>query len=165
MSCGRMENKILGYIDGRLKASEQAEMEKHLATCAACSVRVNEFRAVGDLLGELPTIEPSAAFDIRVRALVAAEPVKQSWWAWLKPSARPVFAAAMLIVAVIWLGGRAQPDANQVAQQSDAQIEQDLPVLENYDVLTNFEPLSDLSQGAQTDDSNQQDADTDSQNM
>ncbi|HMI53208.1 MAG TPA: zf-HC2 domain-containing protein [Candidatus Saccharimonadales bacterium] len=165
MSCGRMENKILGYIDGRLKASEHAEMEKHLAMCAACSVRVNEFRAVGDLLGELPAIEPSAAFDVRVRALVAAEPVKQSWWAWLKPSARPVFAAAMLIVAVIWLGGRAQPDANQVAQQNDAQIEQDLPVLENYDVLTNFEPLSDLSQGAQTDDSNQQDADTDSQNM
>ena len=165
MSCGRMENKILGYIDGRLKAGEHAEMEKHLAMCAACSVRVSEFRAVGDLLGELPAIEPSAAFDIRVRALVAAEPVKQSWWAWLKPSARPVFAAAMLIVAVIWLGGRAQPDANQVAQQSDAQIEQDLPVLENYDVLTNFEPLSDLSQGAQTDDSNQQDADTDSQNM
>jgi len=32
-------------IDGRLKASEHAEMEKHLATCAACSVRVNEFRA------------------------------------------------------------------------------------------------------------------------
>ena len=165
MSCGRMENKILGYIDGRLKASEHAEMEKHLATCAACSVRVNEFRAVGDLLGELPTIEPSAAFDLRVRALVAAEPVKQSWWAWLKPSLRPVFAAAVLMAAVIWLGGRTQPDANQVAQQNDAQIEQDLPVLENYDVLTNFEPLSDLSQGTQADDSNQQDTDSDSQNM
>jgi len=62
-------------------------------------------------------------------------------------------------------GGRTQPDANQVAQQNDAQIEQDLPVLENYDVLTNFEPLSDLSQGTQADDSNQQDTDSDSQNM
>ena len=26
-----MENKILGYVDGRLKESEQREMEKHLA--------------------------------------------------------------------------------------------------------------------------------------
>ena len=166
MSCGRMENKILAYIDGRLKASEHAEMEKHLAACPACSLRVNEFRAVGDLLGELPMIEPSAAFDVRVRALVAAEPVKQSWWAWLKPSARPVFAAALLVVAVVWLGGRPpQPDVSQVAKQ-EAQIEQDLPVLENYDVLSSFEPLADLSQGAQADDDNStQDSDTDPQTM
>ncbi len=31
MSCGRMENKILSYVDGRLKESERLEMEKHLA--------------------------------------------------------------------------------------------------------------------------------------
>jgi len=34
----------------------------HLVGCAACRVRVNEFRAVGDLLDELPVIEPSGAF-------------------------------------------------------------------------------------------------------
>jgi anti-sigma factor RsiW len=167
MSCGRIENKILAYIDGRLKANEHAEMEKHLAACAACSLRVNEFRAVGDLLGELPMIEPSPAFDVRVRALVAAEPVKQSWWAWLKPSARPVFAAAMLVVAMVWLGGRTPQPSTNVAVNDTQQIEQDLPVLENYDVLSSFEPLADLSQGAQADDDNstQQDSDTDPQTM
>src|SRR6266705_3270630 len=86
MSCGRMENKILGYVDGRLKEGERLEVEKHLAACAACRVRVSEFRAVGVLLDELPVIEPSAAFDIRVHARVAAEPAKQSWWAWFAPS-------------------------------------------------------------------------------
>ena len=61
MSCSRMENKILGYVDGRLKESERLEVEKHLAGCAACRLRVSEFRAVSGLLEELPMIEPSAA--------------------------------------------------------------------------------------------------------
>src|SRR3979411_889755 len=102
----RMENKILGYVDGRLKEGERVEMEKHLSTCAACQLRVNEFRSVHALLDELPIIEPSAAFDLRVRARVAAEPAKQSWWAWFTPSPRVAFAASMLLLATVWLGSR-----------------------------------------------------------
>jgi anti-sigma factor RsiW len=75
-----MESRLLGYIDGRLKEKEQRQMEKHLATCPACTVRVNEFRSVSSLLDELPQIEPSSAFDVRVRARIAAESVKQSGW-------------------------------------------------------------------------------------
>jgi anti-sigma factor RsiW len=58
MSCDRMESRILPYVDGRLKASEQREVEEHLSECPACRVRVNEFRAVSGLLDELPQIEP-----------------------------------------------------------------------------------------------------------
>lgn len=163
MSCGRTENKILGYLDGRLKPSEQVEMEKHLALCAACSVRVSEFRAVSGLLDELPMIEPSVAFDVRVRALVAAEPVKRSWWNVFMPAPRVAFAASMLLLAVIWLGGR--PQMQDAPVQTEAQIQQDLPVLENYDLLSSFEPLEDLSQGAQADDASQQDTDSDPQKL
>ena len=89
MSCGKMETRILAYVDGRLKESERVEVEKHLAGCAACRLRVNEFRAVGDLLDELPVIEPSGAFNARVHALVAAEPQRRrTWFAWLAPSPR-----------------------------------------------------------------------------
>ena len=63
MSCQKMETRILAYVDGRLKEGERAEVEKHLEGCAACRLRVNEFRAVGDLLDELPMIEPSGAFN------------------------------------------------------------------------------------------------------
>src|ERR1700736_5190657 len=103
MSCRRMEKQMMPYVDGRLKASEMREVEAHLKTCAACLVRVNEFRAVSGLLDELPQIEPSGAFDARVRARVAAEPVKQNWWAVFAPSVRVVFAAAMLLVATVWI--------------------------------------------------------------
>ncbi len=146
MSCARMESKILAYVDGRLKESERLEMEKHLGDCAACRVRANEFRSVNALLDELPVIAPSPAFDVRVRARVAAEPVKQSWWAWFAPSPRVAFAASMLLLATVWLGSR--------PSEHPATAEQDLPVVENadYDVISNFAPLTDLSQAAPDDD-------------
>src|SRR5437667_8669606 len=134
MSCARMEGKILGYVDGRLKESERLEVEKHLGSCAACRLRANEFRAVSGLLDELPVIEPSAAFDLRVHARVAAEPVKQSWWAWFAPAPRAAFAAAMLALAIAWLGSR-PADTNLNAGDID-KINQNLPVLENYDVIS-----------------------------
>lgn len=148
-----MEKQMLPYVDGRLKASEAQAVEKHLAACAACRLRVNEFRAVSNLIDELPQIEPSEAFDLRVHARVAAEPVKKSWWAWYAPSPRVAFAASMLLFAVIWMGSK-QPtkqgpsvDAAQVEQ-----INQDLPVLDNYEVISSFTPLTELPQPVQGDD-------------
>ena len=160
MSCTRMETRLLGYIDGRLKEKEQREMEKHLAACPACTVRVNEFRSVSSLLDELPQIEPSAAFDVRVRARIAAEPVKQDWWSWLGAAPRILVAASMLLLATVWVGHR-KPDSTNTAisnTRDETQIiqDQDLPVLENYDVLANFEALTELSQPVSADDSSDQ---------
>ena len=153
MSCSRMEKQMMPYVDGRLKASEQREVEAHLATCAACRVRVNEFRAVSGLLDELPQIEPSGAFDARVRARVAAEPVKRGWWEVFAPSPRAALAASMLLLATIWVGSRPS-NVNMSNGGSNGPTAQtidpdDLPVLENYDVLANFEPLEDLPQPVQ----------------
>ena len=144
-----MEKKIMGYVDGRLKEGERLEMDKHLSTCAACRVRVNEFRAVNVLLDELPMIEPSAAFDVRMQARVAAEPAKQSWWAWFAPSPRVAFAASMLLLATVWIGSRG-PDSSLSAADVE-KINQNMQVLENYDVISDFAPLSDLPQPVQAD--------------
>jgi anti-sigma factor RsiW len=150
MSCEKMESRILSYIDARLKESERPEVEKHLASCASCQLRVEEFRAVSGLLDELPVIEPSPAFDARVHALVAAEPVKQhSWWAWMHVSPRIAFAASMLLVGALWLGfyqrqPSALPPFGGDVRVADEQMMQDLPVLEDHDVLSNFEPLKEL---------------------
>jgi anti-sigma factor RsiW len=156
-----MEKQMLPYVDGRLKVSEQRAVEAHLADCAACRVRVNEFRAVSGLLDKLPEIEPSGAFDARVRARVAAEPVKQSWWAVFAPSPRAALAASMLLLATIWVGSRPTTptvDHPQNVATNPANIDpNDLPVLENYDILANFEPLEDLPQPVQGDDSDEVD--------
>jgi len=150
MSCSRMEKKIMAYVDGRLKESERLEMEKHLSACGACQLRVNGFRAVASLLEEVPQIEPSAAFDVRVRARVAAEPVKQGWWALFMPSPRVAFAASLLLLATVWVASR--PTDRTLTAADEAQINQDLPVLENFDVLSDFGALTDLPQPVQPDD-------------
>lgn len=151
MSCERMEGRILEFVDGRLKEGERLEVQKHLESCAVCRLRVQEFSAVSSLLDELPMIEPSPAFDARVHALVAAEPVKKNWWDLsFLPSPRVVLAAAMLLVATMWVS---------IHQPNTAAINaQDLPVLENYDVLSNFEPLTQLPQPVQADESNEVDS-------
>ena len=152
MSCNRMEDRILPYVDGRLKAGEMKEMEANLKTCAACELRVNEFRAVSSFLDELPQIEPSGAFDARVRARVAAEPVKQTWWSVFAPSPRVAFAASMLLLATVWFGSRPN---EPLAPEPEAQVVSDLPVLENFDVVSSFDALSDLPQPV-SDESNPQ---------
>ena len=161
MSCGRMEKQMMPYVDGRLKISKQREVEAHLAACPACRLRVNEFRAVSGLLDELPLIEPSSAFDARVRARVAAEPVKQSWWAVFAPSPRAVLAASMLVLATIWISSRPVTQVNNTSgagSTAQAIDPNDLPVLENYDVLANFEPLTELPQPVQTDEPDEGDS-------
>jgi hypothetical protein len=113
------------------------------------------------LLDELPQIEPSGAFDMRVRARVAAEPVKQSWWEGFAPSLRVVFAAATLVLATVWIGSKPSDSVAPIAGlDQEAQVVGDLPVLENYDVLSNFDAISDLPQQpqSQSDDASQQDA-------
>lgn len=155
MSCTRMEGKLLGYVDGRLKESERLEVEKHLAGCSACQLRVSEFRMVSGFLEELPEIQPSAAFDVRVRARVAAEPKKQSWWAWFTLSPRVAVAATALLAAIIWIGAeRPTVPAAQLfdnPKEADAEMLQDVQSLDDQDVISNFEPLKDLPQPVQTD--------------
>jgi anti-sigma factor RsiW len=151
-----MENRIMAYVDGRLKESERLEMEKHLAACATCQLRVNEFRAVSGFLDELPQIAPSAAFDVRVRARVAAEPVKQGWWAWFAPSPRVAFAATLLLLATVWIGMKDAPLPGIDQKEMDAQMLQEIPTLDDQDVISNFDPLKDLPQPVQQDDQTNQ---------
>ncbi|HXT23597.1 MAG TPA: zf-HC2 domain-containing protein [Candidatus Eisenbacteria bacterium] len=145
MSCERMESRILAYANGRLKESDRAEVQKHLDDCSACRVRATEFSSVSDLLDELPVVEPSPAFDVRVRARIAAEPVKQNWWAWLRPSPRMAFAASMLLLATLFVGSTKIPETAPISpDQVDAEMMQDLSVMEDHDTLSNFEPLKEL---------------------
>ena len=153
MSCERMESRILGYVDGRLKESERLEVEKHIANCAPCRLRIEEFSAVSGLLDELPVIEPSPEFDTRVHALVAAEPEpKTSWWAWMHVSPRVALAASFLLVMALYLGYRSNSVQIDLPNDDQAML-QDLPVLEDHDVLQNFEPLKTLPAPVQPDDS------------
>jgi len=166
MNCGHMKKKLVAYLDGNLAIAERRQMETHLAICTACQERAAEFRSVWEVLDELPGLEPSTAFDNRVRARVRQEPIRAGFWSWIVPSPRMAFAVTALLIASIWLSsfqpGRlavTHPPAGATVQNTEAEFGmiKDLPVLEDYDVLTSFDALSELpaQQTSQSQPSNQ----------
>jgi hypothetical protein len=107
---------------------------------------------VSALLGEVPPIEPSFGFDARVRQRIAAEP-QRSRFAWFVPQTRLALSAAMLVALTIFLvklppNRMPQPTPSipqaAAAASSDQDFDaiKDLGVLENYDVLTKFDAMS-----------------------
>ena len=155
-SCAGMENKLVAYLDGRAKPAERRAVEAHLAMCAECRVRAEEFRALWNAMEDLPVLSPSPAFDASLRARIAAEPVRRGFWEWL-PSPRLAFAVTALVVMSVWLSSMPRIASNrtrveakveakvvQMAAEADYRMIRDLPVLENYDVLSKFDALSEL---------------------
>jgi anti-sigma factor RsiW len=150
--CTGMENKLVEYLDGRAKPAERHAFEEHLAVCADCCVRADEFRMLWSALDDLPVLSPSPAFDASLRARIASEPTRARFWAWL-PSPRLAFAVTVLVAMSVWLssmpqGGTSQPvtvaTTKAASVEADFRMIRDLPVLENYDVLSKFDALSEL---------------------
>ena len=164
MNCAWMDTNLVTYLDGKAGPAARREAETHLAECAPCRERAEQFRALWSVLEEAPAPALSASFDAEVRGRIAVEPRRADLWAWLTPSPRMAAAVAALVVFSVWLssippGG--QPfveqaaqigQSAQIAQPAEAEFGmiQDLPVLEDYDVLSNFDALSELpmQQGA-----------------
>jgi anti-sigma factor RsiW len=166
MNCGQTEKKLVGYLDGKLAIAERRQLEAHLAICTACQERAAGFRSVWDVLDELPALAPSPAFDSRVRSRVRQEPVRAGFWSWIVPSPRIAIAATALLIASIWLSffqpARlvvTHPAGGAAVQNTEAEFGmiKDLPVLEDYDVVTSFDALSELpvQQTTQSQPSNQ----------
>jgi hypothetical protein len=73
------------------------------------------------------------------------------------PSPRVALAASMLLLATVWIGSHSQNQATEAEKLTpDAQYQMinDLPVLEDFDVLSSFEPLTDLPQPVTTENAN-----------
>jgi anti-sigma factor RsiW len=149
--CEDVASGLFAYMDQRASVAERREVEEHLSGCAACRTRVEEFGHVRSVLDELPAIEPSFGFDARVRQRVAAEP-RRNWFEWFAPQARFALSAALLVAMAVWVvklpSGRpvaTPPEPSTASTDQDFEAIKDLGVLENYDVLTKFDALSESS--------------------
>jgi anti-sigma factor RsiW len=143
MNCERFETRLLAYMDGRATDAERGEVELHLVACSECRARVEEFRRLWGVLDETPAHEVSPAFDARLRARIAAEP-KASLFGWLLPQPRLALAMSLLLAAGVWIG-LLPPPLNEIARaEEEFKMINDLPVLEDLDVLANFEALSEV---------------------
>jgi anti-sigma factor RsiW len=147
MNCERYETRLIAYMDGRATAAERGEVELHLVACSECRARVEEFRRLWGMLDETPAHEVSPAFDARLRARIAAEP-RASLLGWLLPQPRLALAMSLLLALGVWIGIRQPaggPAPNEIARADEEfKMINDLPVLEDLDVLANFEALSEV---------------------
>ena len=146
MNCEHIASGLIPYLEGRATHKEKREVEAHLAGCAACRMRAEEFRKLWSVLDEAPITEPSLGFDGRIRQRIAAEP-RRGFLDWLLPAPRLVFSLAALLALSILLTKLppAQSDySTTISPEKDYQMIKDLGVLENYDVLSNFDALSEL---------------------
>jgi len=153
MKCEDVSKELIGYLSGRADSAERREVEEHLLGCAACQKRAEELRGIWSVMDELPAVEPSFGFDARVRQRVAAEP-QRNWFGWFAPQARLAFSAVLLIALTVWIvklpSSRVPaPQATTTAStEQDFNAIQDLGVLENYDVVTKMDALSELTPAA-----------------
>lgn len=151
MNCKSLEKSLIAYLDGRATVGERREVESHLSECAACRERAEQFRLLFGVLDEWQVPPPSPSFDAAVRARVAQLPARGSIWSWLMPSPRAAFALTAVVLLSVWLSSvrPSRPSQPVVAQvqssgETDFKMIEDLPALENYDVIANFDALSDL---------------------
>jgi anti-sigma factor RsiW len=156
MKCEDVSKQLIPYLDRRMNSAERSQVENHMGACAACRKRAEEFRALWSVLDEVPAIEPSFSFDARLRARVAAEP-RPRWFSWLMPQPRLALAMAMLLAFSVWMAKLPPVDTSAIAKAQDFEAIKDLGVLENYDVLTKFDALSELPTAAPDTDVPQQD--------
>ena len=148
MSCERIEGRLISYMDGRASEKDRRIVESHLTQCAACRARVEGFQGVWGMLGEVPAEQPSPAFEPRLRARLAAEPAPAGFWAGLLdvlPAPRLALAVSMLAGFSIWISSRppaVNPVPAPVSSEAEFRMIQDLPVLEDYDVLSSLDAAS-----------------------
>ena len=145
MTCEKLAKLLVPYVDEKVSATERREVESHLVNCADCRTRVEEYGSLSNVLNELPRIQPSFGFDARLRARIASD-AHPNWLSWLAPSPRLTFAMAILLAVSIFVVVRPAgvSTVKPLSPENQFQMINNLPVLEDYDVVSNFDALSDL---------------------
>jgi anti-sigma factor RsiW len=148
MKCEEISNELIAFVENRASAGARRSIEKHLAGCAACRTRAEEFRKLSSVLDEVPAIEPSFGFDARLRQRIAAEPQRPRFFSFVP---QPRLALSMALMAALTVFIVRLPKGNPVVQPATAAVQQEdfnaiknLGVLENYDVVTKLGALSEL---------------------
>jgi Anti-sigma-K factor rskA, C-terminal/Putative zinc-finger len=134
------------YALSALEGDDRVELEKHLATCSACRLELEQLRGDGALLA-LSTTGPRPPARARQRLLdavaketptsvakgatemghpgVRSDSGRHSWWGWLGWAAT---AAVLVLAASLWRQNAALKDylalANTQAAESEREVEE-----------------------------------------
>lgn len=164
--------KIFALAQHLCSGREEQEVGAHVETCESCRSVFQNYQRLDSVLDEwAPAAEPSPWFDARLRSAVAAQAARPapSFWglSWSRWMAAPALASLLLAAGLVVLrnGRIANPPRPgsktalvavkpvlvpvtqaQVANQ-ELKMYQNLPVLEDYDMLAGFDVISELPKG------------------
>lgn len=149
MKCEEVSRELVEHLNHRADSAQRRDVEEHLASCAACRKRAEELRGIWNVMNEVPAVEPSFGFDARVRQRVAAEP-RRKWFELFVPQPRLALAVGLLIALLVLvmklpLNNPGTGVTTAARQQEDFNAIKNLGVLENYDVVTKMDALSELT--------------------
>lgn len=171
-TCPKRED-IFALSQGILAEREMKSVKAHLGDCVTCRNLFERYLRLDSVLdGWMPAVEPSPWFDARLRAALASlTPASastgfrwlgSSWARWLALSGVTVclLAGAVLTrhtlrlhrqqssAAVTQVARSEKPNAVQSEAAQELKMYQNLPVLEDYDMLANFDVISELPKGS-----------------
>lgn len=148
------QDDLTALLDGALPAGRRAEVEAHLAGCAACRAERDRLAAALSALGALPPPpEPSPWFAARLAARLAEEPAPRAsvlgrlraWrWRLAVPAAGLAAAAAVALLVVrhqrdleLAVAGELEllQDLEAVASVGDVETPEDAAVIAALDTL------------------------------
>ena len=105
MRCDEVRNRLDGYLDGLLAATERAAVAGHLEGCPACRSDERALRRVVDGARALPReVAPARDLWPAIERRIAAGTVREGrfgWWAGDAPAGRRLLAAAAVLVAAL----------------------------------------------------------------
>jgi anti-sigma factor RsiW len=117
---------LTAYLDGALEPVERAQVESHLAQCAACRAERDRLAGAIALLARLPAAPaPSPTFESRFYARLAAEKAEarerrgfldRIAWRWVAPGLAGVAAS---IGVVLYTGAQRRADEAFLAEHID----------------------------------------------
>jgi anti-sigma factor RsiW len=156
MKCDEIREMMPDLASGMVEMTP--DMGGHLAGCAACAAKLEEFRKTMSLLDEWHAPEPSPYFDVRLQARLREEMSKppSGWLGWVR---RPMLAAALTVLIGVGValfftrGGVYSPKNNEIAVVESPTTQtaepgtavSDLQALEkNHDLYSDFDLLDDL---------------------
>ena len=164
-------DKIFAFAQQMLSGREERQVTAHLKGCERCQNVLRAYQQLDSLLGEWsPAAEPSPWFDARLRAAVGARTERQpkrflglNWSRWM---AAPALASLLLVAGLVLMrdaqlgnhaSSRRAPTQTVVkvspatlqtqAATQELRLYQNLPMLEDYDMLANFDVISELPKG------------------
>jgi hypothetical protein len=122
MTCEESKIRLADYWRAGAD-SQDAELERHLATCAACGADARDLGLLWEALGELPEDEPrmrvSHKFYSRLRDMERADMRRAALFNWLRTPWITAAAACAILAAGVALGRYSAQRDNEISRLQD----------------------------------------------